>query len=69
MGRGRSKLNCRLGRFTLTGHLPMVGCSRGTALELTQVQVEGKRRMSAQDFVNGYRLFEGEPLGQANQES
>jgi methionyl-tRNA formyltransferase len=57
------------GEIHMTGHLPMVGCSRGTALELTQVQVEGKRRMSAQDFVNGYRLFEGEPLGQANQES
>ena len=57
------------GEIHVTGHLPMVGCSRGTALELTQVQVEGKKRMSAQDFVNGYRPYGGEPLGQANQES
>jgi methionyl-tRNA formyltransferase len=57
------------GEIHVTGHLPMVGCSRGTALELTQVQVEGKKRMSAQDFVNGYRPYDGEPLGQANQES
>ncbi len=57
------------GAIHMAGHLPMVGCSRGTALELTQVQVEGKKRMSAQDFVNGYRPYDGEPLGQANQES
>jgi len=57
------------GAIRMAGHLPMVGCSRGTALELTQVQVEGKKRMSAQDFVNGYRPYDGEPLGQANQES
>src|SRR5262245_11599886 len=47
----------------MVGHLPMVGCSSGTALELIEVQVEGKRRMSAQDFVNGYRPYDGEPLG------
>ena len=57
------------GAIRITGHLPTVGCSRGTALELTQVQVEGKKRMSAPDFVNGYRPYDGELLGQANQES
>ncbi len=57
------------GAIHMTGHLPMVGCSRGTALELTEVQLEGKKRMSAQDFVNGYRPYDGEPLGQANQET
>ena len=41
----------------------MVGCAPGTALELIEVQVEGKKRMPAQDFVNGYRPYDGEPLG------
>jgi methionyl-tRNA formyltransferase len=45
------------------GHLPMVGCSPGTALELTEIQVQGKKRMSAPDFVNGYRPYDGELLG------
>jgi methionyl-tRNA formyltransferase len=57
------------GAIHMAGHLPMVGCSSGTALELNEVQVEGKKRMSAQDFVNGYRPYDGEPLGQATQGS
>jgi methionyl-tRNA formyltransferase len=52
-----------MGSIRMAGHLPMVGCSPGTALELTEVQVEGKKRMSAQDFVNGYRPYDGELLG------
>jgi methionyl-tRNA formyltransferase len=51
------------GTIQMEGHLPMVGCAARTALELIEVQVEGKRRMSAQDFVNGYRPYDGEPLG------
>jgi methionyl-tRNA formyltransferase len=47
----------------MEGHLPLVGCAAHTALELIEVQVEGKKRMSAQDFVNGYRPYDGEPLG------
>jgi methionyl-tRNA formyltransferase len=30
-----------------------VACGGGTALELLEVQPEGKRRMAARDFVNG----------------
>ena len=52
-----------MGAIQMAGELPMVGCSPGTALEVTEVQVEGKKRMSAQDFVNGYRPFDGELLG------
>jgi methionyl-tRNA formyltransferase len=52
-----------MGTVRMAGHLPTVGCSPGTALELIEVQVEGKKRMSAQDFVNGYRPYDGEPLG------
>lgn len=53
----------RRGAIQMAGELPMVGCSPGTALEVTEVQVEGKKRMSALDFVNGYRPFDGELLG------
>jgi methionyl-tRNA formyltransferase len=31
----------------------LVGCKTGT-LVLKEVQVEGKRRMSGKDFMNGY---------------
>jgi methionyl-tRNA formyltransferase len=51
------------GTIQLEGQLPRVGCAAGTALELIEVQVEGKKRMSAQDFVNGYRPYPGETLG------
>jgi methionyl-tRNA formyltransferase len=40
-----------------------VGCGNRTALELIEVQPEGKKRMSALDFANGYRLQGGERLG------
>ncbi|HUO24748.1 MAG TPA: methionyl-tRNA formyltransferase [Candidatus Aquilonibacter sp.] len=40
-----------------------VGCGHGTALELLEVQVEGKKRAAAADFVRGYRPKPGETLG------
>jgi len=42
----------------------LVGCAANTTLELFEVQMEGKRRMPAQDFINGYRPAAGEKLGQ-----
>lgn len=45
------------------GHL-LAGCGGGTALELIELQPEGKRRMAAGDFINGYRPKPGEKLGQ-----
>ena len=41
----------------------MVACGEGTRLLLSEVQVEGKRRMTARDFVNGSRVRAGERLG------
>ncbi len=41
----------------------IVGCGAGTALELLEVQPEGKKRMAARDFVHGYRPRRGEKLG------
>jgi methionyl-tRNA formyltransferase len=45
--------------------LLLVGCGQETALELHEVQLEGKKRMSGQDFANGHRPFPGEKLGEA----
>jgi methionyl-tRNA formyltransferase len=42
----------------------LVGCSRLSTLELLEVQPEGKKRMAAKDFINGYRPHDGEKLGQ-----
>ncbi len=50
----------------------LVGCGKSneidkdtdTALELIEIQLEGKRRMTAQEFINGYRPKSGDHLGQ-----
>jgi methionyl-tRNA formyltransferase len=41
----------------------VVGCGRG-ALELVEVQLEGRKRMAAADFANGQRLNENDILGE-----
>ena len=41
----------------------LVACGSG-ALELVEVQMEGRRRMPASDFANGQRLTENEILGE-----
>jgi methionyl-tRNA formyltransferase len=41
-----------------------VGCGKSTSLELLEVQPEGKKRISARDFVHGYRPGAGEKVGQ-----
>ncbi len=41
----------------------LVGCGGGTALELLEVQPAGKKRMSGESWVNGYKLKDGEKLG------
>jgi methionyl-tRNA formyltransferase len=42
---------------------PVVGCGTG-ALELVEVQLEGRKRIPAADFANGQRLTENESLGE-----
>jgi methionyl-tRNA formyltransferase len=41
-----------------------VACGGGTSLELVEVQLAGKRRMSAKAFLNGYPLVEKEMVGE-----
>ena len=52
------------GELDSEAELVLVGCGGHTALELLEVQIEGKKRMPARDFVNGYRPFAGERLGE-----
>ena len=40
-----------------------VGCGQNTALELLEVQPSGRKRMTAEAFLNGYKLMDGERLG------
>jgi methionyl-tRNA formyltransferase len=40
-----------------------VVCGSGTLLGLDEVQMEGKKRMSAVDFLHGYQVGSGERLG------
>jgi len=53
-----------VGELAIEGRRLLAGCGEGTAMELLEVQVEGKRRMTARDFINGYRPKPGEKLGQ-----
>jgi len=41
----------------------LAGCGRNTALQLIEVQLEGKKRMSGADFARGYRPAAAERLG------
>ena len=50
--------------IAIEGMRLLTGCGQGTALELFEVQIEGKRRMAAQEFINGYRLKTGDRFGE-----
>jgi methionyl-tRNA formyltransferase len=39
-----------------------VGCARGMKLELREVQVEGKARITAEEFIRGYQVRDHERL-------
>jgi len=60
------------GILAVEGPRLLVGCGKDkdrdkrtdTALELIEIQREGKRRMTAQEFINGYRPQSGDHLGQ-----
>ena len=56
------------GQVAVEGTRMFVGCGKDkdtdTTLELVEIQLEGKRRMSAQEFINGYRPKSGDHLGQ-----
>jgi methionyl-tRNA formyltransferase len=52
-----------MSEMKVEGDRLLVGCGHGTAIELLELQVEGKKRSSAADFLRGYRPRPGESLG------
>ena len=52
------------GQLLVKDNRLFVGCGNSTALELLEVQPEGKKRIAARDFVHGYRPDVGERIGE-----
>ena len=55
--------NVASGNIEIRDGILFVEAGANTMVELKLVQPEGKARMSASDFVNGYRVATGEKLG------
>jgi methionyl-tRNA formyltransferase len=53
------------GEIAVTGGDLLVGCGDRTSLQLLELQIEGKKRMAASDFVHGHQPRPGEKLGSA----
>lgn len=51
------------GELLVEGDRLLVGCGGASALELLEVQPEGKKRLAARDFVHGYHPRSQERLG------
>jgi methionyl-tRNA formyltransferase len=51
------------GEISTASELLLVGCGAGSAIAIEELQVEGKRRMSAREFINGYQPKPGERMG------
>jgi methionyl-tRNA formyltransferase len=52
------------GAIAVEGTRLLVGCGNSTALNLIEIQLDGKRRMTAQEFINGYQPKLGDRLGE-----
>jgi methionyl-tRNA formyltransferase len=50
------------GQIHAHGEHLYIGCGQNTSVEVLELQVEGKKRMSARDFLNGYRPQAGESV-------
>jgi methionyl-tRNA formyltransferase len=48
------------GTLLVSGNRLLAGCGNDSAVELLELQPEGKRRMPASDFIRGYRPRPGE---------
>ncbi len=51
------------GHFAIENDRLLLGFAQNTALEVQELQPEGKKRMNARDFINGYRPRSDETLG------
>jgi methionyl-tRNA formyltransferase len=52
------------GMLAMEGPRLIAGCGQSTALDLLEIQLDGKRRMTAQEFINGYQPKPGDLLGE-----
>jgi methionyl-tRNA formyltransferase len=52
------------GSIHVAAHRLFVACGEGTALEIEELQLEGRKRMSAEAFRNGQRLTAYDILGE-----
>ncbi|MDP9263004.1 MAG: methionyl-tRNA formyltransferase [Acidobacteriota bacterium] len=52
------------GTLAVEGERLLAGCGGATALELLELQPEGRKRMPARDFLHGYHPRSGERLGE-----
>lgn len=48
------------GEIFSSGQSVLAGCAKGTCLQLEFVQLEGRKKITAREFVNGARLTPGE---------
>ena len=59
----RRKPGSRAGVLLVRDDVMVAGCGGGTAVAFDEVQMEGKKRMSAAEFLRGYQVRSGERLG------
>jgi methionyl-tRNA formyltransferase len=52
------------GELSVNSNRLLVGCGRKTSLELLELQLEGKKRTTARDFIQGYHPKPSEKLGE-----
>ncbi|HKS96826.1 MAG TPA: methionyl-tRNA formyltransferase [Terriglobia bacterium] len=53
------------GTVLVSGDKLLVACGQETTLEIRELQLEGRKRMSARDFLNGVHVKEQERFGSA----
>jgi methionyl-tRNA formyltransferase len=51
------------GEIAMAAEQLLVGCGEGSAITIGELQLEGKRRMQAREFINGYQPKPGESMG------
>ena len=57
------------GAIFVVGNSLLAACGQQSVLEIFELQPEGKRRMSAREFINGYRPQPGERFGEPPESS
>jgi methionyl-tRNA formyltransferase len=51
------------GAIAVAGERLLAGCGKDSAIAIDELQLEGKRRMTAREFINGHQPKAGEKLG------